>query len=162
MRITARTRLVAWAALPPLAVAVFALWAFWLRDGSEEPQVSVHESGVLVARAPASEALSMVETRVGFKPAVPKVFPIEGLILAAVDSGLPSESGVEAPISSLRFGALGQVNQPEMVIISQSRSIGVDPRDNRRELDVGQGAEAWELFPGPPRYLIRVGDVSVM
>ena len=150
--------------ISPVALfAAVALWAFWPTGEAETPSVNVRESGQLVARASESRALQMLKDRVGFRPVIPGVFPIEGLTLAIVDSGLPPEPGLESPISSLRFIAVETAFQPESVILSQSKSFqgGIPP--DARPIDLGvKGAVAWQLRSSPPvSYLVQRGNMFV-
>jgi hypothetical protein len=144
-----------------LAAVLLGLWAAFFRDEGGSRNVIVHESGQEVARTTKSEALQRVRERVGFVPIVPAEFPIDGLTLTRVDSGLADEPSVDAPISSLWFVNREQTNPQELVVIAQS-SMWHDALDNRRpiELEV-PGVEAWALGGGLQRYLVRGSGMHV-
>ena len=138
-----------------LAAVLFGLWAAFIRGGGDPANVTLYESQQEVGRMTQRQALQRVEERVGFAPIVPTEYPVDGLTMARADSGLPDESDVDAPISSLWFVNREQPPPQELVVIAQS-SVWDEPMDDRRpiELDV-PGVEAWALGGGLQRYLVH-------
>lgn len=161
---TRRIRIILLAAIPPLLVAIVAVWAFWLRGGDEPVDVSVYEGDVLVARATRSAALDMAEERIGFHPTIPDELPLDGLSLVTVITVVPPQA--EIPRSLLHFVPPGTVGQPEsLVILGQSTAYWGMPLDSARMLPLGvDRAEAWALSaPETPggEYWLHAGDMYV-